>query len=85
MVPSTSSLEQGEGLRITNRTSFFLVFIVDAATTAVLGLAILFGLPGGRRVLREGAGWGEALRHLRTNRPFLGTVAASFCIAIVFW
>ena len=65
--------------------SFLILFLVDAATTALLGLAILVGLPGGRRVVAEGAGWGVALRHLRTNRPFLGTVAATFCIAMVFW
>lgn len=65
--------------------SFLLLFIIDAATTAVLGLMVLFGLPEGGRASSGTAGWGVALGAMRHNKPYLRAVFASFCIAVVFW
>jgi MFS family permease len=65
--------------------SFLWLFIIDAATTAILGLLVWFGVPAGRRASNANAGWGVALRAMRSNRPFLRGVFASFCIAMVFW
>lgn len=65
--------------------SFLWLFIIDAATTAVLGLMVLFGLPKGKQPCRENAGWGIALRAMASNGAYLRAVFASFCIAVVFW
>lgn len=65
--------------------SFLWLFIIDAATTALLGLLVLFGLPAGKQTPRENAGWGVALKAMRSNGSYLRAVFASFCIATVFW
>ncbi|MBB5350759.1 MFS family permease [Haloferula luteola] len=65
--------------------SFLWLFIVDAATTAVLGLLVLMGLPGGQAPSRDSAGWGIALHAMQRHPAYLRAVFASFCIAMVFW
>ncbi|BCX47473.1 MFS transporter [Haloferula helveola] len=65
--------------------SFVWLFVIDAATTAALGLLVLVGLPAGRKASRTNAGWGVALRSMRSNGAYLRAVFASFCIAMVFW
>jgi len=65
--------------------SFLVLFIVDAATTAALGLIVMLGLPRGLRRRPANAGWGVALRAMRVHGAYLRALAASFCIAIVFW
>ncbi|HSP43540.1 MAG TPA: MFS transporter, partial [Luteolibacter sp.] len=61
--------------------SFFWLFVIDAATTAALGLLVLFGVPAGKRSSGSNAGWGVALRSMRSNSAYLRAVFASFCIA----
>jgi MFS family permease len=61
------------------------LFVVDAITTALLGLLVYLGLPNGRKAAPGKAGWSKALRHMKRNRRFQAAVFASFCIAMVFW
>jgi MFS family permease len=65
--------------------SFLWLFVIDAATTAALGLMVWFGLPPGKQTSKENAGWGVALRAMRSDSAYLRAVFASFCIATVFW
>lgn len=65
--------------------SFMALFIVDAATTLILGLTILFGLKARPLVSTGTDGWGHALKHMRGNVPFQFAAVASFLIAVVFW
>lgn len=65
--------------------SFLWLFVIDAGTTALLGLLVHFGVPAGRKASTANAGWGVALRAMRSNSAFLRAVFASFCIAMVFW
>jgi MFS family permease len=65
--------------------SFFALFVVDAATTMILGVLVLFGVKRRPRVAKEHSGWGTALRHIKTNVPFQLAVAASFLIGVIFW
>lgn len=67
-------------------SSFFWLFVADAATTVILGLIILFGLKKGiGRKASANAGWGAALPVIAKDRPFLRSVGASFLVAAVFW
>lgn len=65
--------------------SFFALFLVDAATTLILGVLILCGVKRRPRVAKEHSGWGIALTHMRSNVPFQLAVAASFLIGVIFW
>ncbi len=65
--------------------SFALLFVIDALTTIVLGLAVYFGLPDRRIASTERTGWSHALRHMRGNVRFQLAAGASFLVAIVFW
>ena len=70
------------GLMVKN--SFMALFIIDAGTTLILGLTVLFGLkarPVGRTAT---GGWSHALQHIRGNIPFLTACAASFLMTLVF-
>ncbi|MGB6222574.1 MDR family MFS transporter [Haloferula sp.] len=67
-------------------SSFFWLFIADAATTIVLGLVILFGLKRGiGRKAVSGAGWGKAIPVIAKDGTFLRATLASSLIAVVFW
>ncbi|MEP4077025.1 MDR family MFS transporter [Haloferula sp.] len=67
-------------------SSFFWLFIVDAATTVVLGFIILFGLARGiGRKSVANAGWGTAIRSIAHDGCFLRAAIASFLIAVIFW
>jgi len=65
--------------------SFMALFIVDAATTLILGLTIMIGLKPRPRAATGTDGWGHALKHMRGNVPFQFAAIASFLIAVVFW
>ena len=65
--------------------SFFLLFVVDALTTSVLGIVILFGVPEVKRLAKVNASWAPAIREMRANPAYLRAIAASFLIAVVFW
>ncbi|BCX47113.1 MFS transporter [Haloferula helveola] len=65
--------------------SFLLLFVIDAATTAVLGLMVLIGVRPGNPPKSDNPGWGIALAAMRRNGAYLRTVFASFCMAVVFW
>ncbi|MEM1086020.1 MAG: MFS transporter [Verrucomicrobiota bacterium] len=65
--------------------SFTLLFFIDAATTTLLGLLVLFGLPRGVRRVPKNAGWPTALKAMKANPAYIRAVIASFCIAAVFW
>jgi MFS family permease len=68
------------------RHSFAALFIADAATTLILGLTVLFGLkPRPRSATASNGGWGHALKHMRSNTPFVLATFASLLIGIVFW
>jgi MFS family permease len=64
--------------------SFTWLFVGDAATSAVFGLVALLALPKGNPSPRERAGWGFALRHIVTNRAFLGLAASQVFFAFAF-
>jgi MFS family permease len=64
--------------------SFFWLFVVDAATSALFGVIAWLFLPRGKRTLREHAGWGHAWKSIRANKPFLALFGACVCIAWVF-
>ncbi len=68
-------------------TSFYWLFVADAATTVVLGLIVLFGLQRGigRKADAAKAGWSAALPVIARDGAFLRAVGASFCVAVVFW
>ncbi|MFK7850749.1 MAG: MDR family MFS transporter [Akkermansiaceae bacterium] len=68
-------------------TSFFWLFVADAATTVILGLIVLFGLKKGigKKASAANAGWGAALPVIRRDGAFLRAVGASFLTAVVFW
>ena len=65
--------------------SFLLLFVIDAATTAVLGILVLCGVPPGKATRKEDAGWGVALAAMRGNSAYLRALFGSFCMAVVFW
>jgi MFS family permease len=65
--------------------SFAALFIVDAATTMILGVLVLFGVKRRPWIAKENSGWGIALGHMRTNVPFQLAVGASFLIGVIFW
>ncbi len=64
--------------------SFFWLFAVDAATSAVFGVIAWTCLPRGHRTQAHLAGWGPALASIRKNPPFLALFAACLCVAWVF-
>ncbi len=65
--------------------SFLLLFIVDAATTLVLGLVVFWGITPRDPPRTGDRSWSGALRHMAGNRPFKMAAGASFLIAVVFW
>ncbi|MDZ4288685.1 MAG: MFS transporter [Prosthecobacter sp.] len=58
------------------KSSFFWLFVVDAATSAFFGIVAWTCLPRGQRTERHLAGWGVAWGSIRHNRAFLGLCAA---------
>lgn len=64
--------------------SFFWLFAVDAATSALFGLIALFFLPRGSRTKPEQAGWSFAWSSIRGNKPFLALFAACLCVSWIF-
>ena len=67
------------------KQSFMILFVVDAATTLILGAVVLFGIKA-RDVPKGGnRSWGHAIGHMKANRPFKLALVASFLIAVVFW
>lgn len=68
------------------RYSFSALFVIDAATTLILGAAVFFGLKP-RLIPSNGAptGWPYALRHMRTNVAFQLSALSCFLITLVFW
>ncbi len=67
-------------------SSFFWLFVADAATTAVLGFIVLFGLKRGiGRAPSKNSGWGVAIPVIARDRAFLRVVCASFLMAVIFW
>ena len=65
--------------------SFFALFVIDAVTTSILGVLILFGVPEMRKTKVQNASWGPAIREMRKRPAYLRAVTASFLIAMVFW
>lgn len=64
--------------------SFFWLFAVDAATSAIFGIIAWLFLPRGRRTAREHAGWSHAWQSIRVNKPFLALFGACLCVAWIF-
>jgi MFS family permease len=65
-------------------TSFFWLFVVDAATSAFFGVIAWLFLPRGRRTEASQAGWGHAWVSIRQNKPFLALFGACVCTAWIF-
>lgn len=61
--------------------SFFWLFAVDAATSAIFGTVAWIALPRGRSAPRESAGWRPALASIRANRAFLALFCACFFLS----
>ena len=67
-------------------SSFTLLFIIDASSTIVLGLIILLGLKRGiGKKSQTQSGWGEAMKSIAKNTPFIKAMIASFFVALIFW
>ena len=64
--------------------SFFWLFAVDAATSAIFGVIAWLFLPRGRKTAREHAGWGHAWQSIRQNHAFLALFGACVCVAWIF-
>lgn len=64
--------------------SFFWLFAVDAASSAVFAVITLTCLPRGNRTHAHLAGWGPALASIRKNRPFIILFLACLCVAWIF-
>ncbi len=64
------------------QSSFFWLFVVDAATSAVFGIIAWTSLPRGRRTHAHQAGWAVAWQSIRQNRPFL--VLATTCLFVAW-
>jgi MFS family permease len=65
--------------------SFFLLFVGEAASSAVFGLAALFFLPEGARSARVDEQPGELVRAIRGDRPFQLFLVASLLSAFVYF
>lgn len=65
--------------------SFFLLFLVEAVTSAAFGLAALLFLPEGVRSSRTEERPGELLRAVRADRPFQLFLVASLLGAFVYF
>ena len=61
------------------------LFIGDAATSITFGLIALFALPHGIRTAVKQSRWGPALRHMLSNRLFLGFFFANLLIVGTFF
>jgi MFS family permease len=61
--------------------SFFWLFAVDAATSAIFGIVAWMALPRGRNAPRASAGWRPALASIRANRAFLALFFACFFLS----
>ena len=67
------------------KNSFTTLFIVDAATTFILGAAVCFGLKSKVLPVGNKGGWMPALRHMKNNLAFQLAAGAALLIAVVFW
>jgi len=65
--------------------SFFLLFVIDALTTSILGIVILLGVPEVKKAGKRNTSWAPAIHEMRKNPAYLRAVSASFLIALVFW
>jgi MFS family permease len=65
--------------------SFFLLFLGDALTSAIFGVAALVALPEGVRSRREEEERGELLRALRADRAFVFFLLASLLGGFVYF
>lgn len=59
-------------------SSFFWLFVVDAATSLFFGVIAWTCLPRGERTAAHNAGWSIAWQSIRNNRPFL--ILALTCV-----
>lgn len=64
--------------------SFDILFIADAATSAVFGFVALFLLPKGRAAAGSARGWRPALRSIFRNPPFLLLFLACLAVSFLF-
>jgi predicted MFS family arabinose efflux permease len=69
---------------LAEHASFFWLFVVDAATSALFGVIAWRFLPRGRRTAASQAGWAHAWASIRENKPFLALFGACVCTAWVF-
>ena len=65
--------------------SFFLLFVGEAVSSAIFGLAALFFLPQGTRSTRAEEQPSELMRAIRGDRPFLLFLVASLLSAFVYF
>ncbi|HYF34882.1 MAG TPA: MFS transporter [Prosthecobacter sp.] len=65
-------------------SSFLALFVIDAATSIVLGIIAWGFLPRGERTLAHRASWRIAWRSIRANRQFLAVAAACLFGAWLF-
>jgi MFS family permease len=65
--------------------SFFLVFLGEALTSALFGVAALLFLPEGTRSVRAEERPGELLRAVRADRPFQLFLVASLLSAFIYF
>lgn len=63
--------------------SFLLLFVGDAATSALFGVVALLFLPHGVRSAHADSGWIPALRSATSNRPFMFFLLAAVFITCV--
>ncbi|MCX6855671.1 MAG: MFS transporter [Verrucomicrobia bacterium] len=65
-------------------SSFFWLFVVDAASSVFFGVVAWTYLPRGEKTAAHQAGWGQALASIRQNKPFLILAATCLLVAWIF-
>jgi MFS family permease len=65
-------------------SSFFWLFVVDAATSVFFGIVAWTCLPRGQRTEAHQAGWSQAWASIRLNKPFLILATTCLLVAWVF-
>lgn len=74
--PATAGLLAAKG--------FLLLFVGNAATSALFGLVVLLALPRDTRHERQETGWSEAIGVIRQDKKFNQLLLSSVVIAFVF-
>jgi len=65
--------------------NFSWLFIGDASTSAIFGIIALLTLPHGLKTSAHRSRWKHAVRHMISNRQFVGFFIANFLVVGIFF